>query len=523
MNLQYHFYKAYANMERAAGKGELVILWRSSAKSRQYVAYRLKLSFNHEGVQKCQAGLIQKHEADYFFANACRCQELNLPEAVTLLRDAHTQNLRYGNTSAAELEQYGFILEYDPAGAGCAALTNKLIRPQMNLHSFVNIYLSAFRRMDTALLYDCSSEGRKKHLGPRADFLLHYGEEYAGLTFLRNSLAKIDIYRELYTVDAFYVVITPEEDIMKIRFRLIIREGAGGYCVERFNETGRELLSGDHPDNPFNYWIHCSVYSICNAPIIASWLGNEPGVLLTGETESFSVFKWLCDTVNPEQEFNISDNILAEYIVKNDELIIFAKKPGNLLQAEKRAAEYAPDCLKLQKKYYMPVNRIYKYIFAGCPEAPDDPCCLKQYEAHSALIYLADERPFRQYLNDSADEQAGLWPRSSYSYSNRREHHLPGFREYYLSKNWLKVYFYGEGAQLELERLQKRLSIGDMVTDQELANYFDLFNPAISEQRKWYIYGVLRRFYHEKNDLHKLKLVASFEDVLKVFGTIKTG
>jgi hypothetical protein len=514
-------------MERAAGKGELIILWRNSNKSKQVAAYRLKVSFNHEGVQRCRTGMMQKHEIDYSFAQARYCTMLTLPEAVSLLQDAHAQNLRYANLPAAEQESYQFILEYSTAALDRTALTHRLLGNKMSLHAFVNVYLAAFRRMDTALLYDCSGVGRRKRLGPRESFILTYGEAYNGMTFLRSSLASIEIYSDFYSVDAFFVVITPEEEIMKIKFSLIIKEcGGGQYCVERFTEISREILDGEHPDNPFNYWIHCSVFKIGHENNIINWLNNESGVLLTGETESCCVFKWLYDAVNPEQDFNINDKILAEYIVQKDELIIFAKKPYNLLQAEKKAAECAPDCLKLQKKYYMPVQQLYRYVYASCPDwrdTQDDPCCLKKYEAYSALLYLADEGSLWEYWHRCADGKAGLGPHSSYVFSGGWEYNISSFKEYYLSKNWLKVYAYGDDALMEIERLKNHLPIIDFISDQELANYFDLFNPVVSEQRKWYIYGVLRRFYHEKNDLHKLKLVASFEDVLRVFGTIKTG
>jgi hypothetical protein len=511
------FYKAYVSRKRIAGMCELIILWKNRKYKKKLIVHYLRMSFSHEGVQEYSVEIIKKQHLGILKKKLQGYVQINLLEAAILIQDAYSQNVRFKTRPAEELEEYKYMLEYDTTNINRRYLMNKLLQEDLTIHEFTNIYLSALRRMDNALLYDCSSVQWQEELGDRNSFILNYGKEYRGYTFLRSGIKDILIEGNAYIIDVFAVVITAQEEIMKIIYNIVMQKRDGYYCVDAFRETSRENLQGDHPDNPFNYRVYCTAYHLLAACEIKSWLNNEPEVLVTGELQDCTIYKWLQEADKPGEEFNINDKILAEYIVTKDELLIFAKKPNNLIKAEKKAAEYMNFCIKLQKKYYMPVQKIYQYIITKGK-------CLNRYSGTSALIHFTDSSPLLEYIKSSSEGVISLGAQVSYFYEKKKngENNVPCFKEYYLSKNWLKIYTYGEEVDKGIEQLLMNASVKDIVYDFELENYYDLFIPPITEQRKWYIYGVLQRFYHEANELSKYGVVPVLEDVLRIYGAVKT-
>lgn len=511
------FYKAFASITRLMGKCNLIVMWKSKGRKRQFIAHSFNLSYNHEGVKTYRVVLIEQREIKKLCGTEEEYVEISMREAASLLQDAYGQNIRFNTSPAAGFTSEYILLAQDTSNQERLNIIEKLSQQELTTKMFTNIYFAALRRMDNGLLYDLSSENRRTVLGDRNEFLFNGGKEYQGYTYLRNSIISIKRVDDYYNADVFTVLITEQEKIVKITYNLIIAKQGKEFFIDAFRETDREILDNKHPDNPFNYLVYCSRYKLLSANKVSKWLDNEYDVLLTGELKDCHIYKWLQSNDNPADEFNINDKILGEYVLTNDELIIFAKKPYNLIKAERKAAECSLG-VKLQKKYVLPIQQLYQYIFMNCSDGEDNlnrSSCLHEFCGQSALIYLGDNYSLIEYLNYISEGKNRLGLRGWYFYGKSKE--------YYLSKGWLIIYVYGETIEKEIERLEKQFGVKEKVLNTELESQYDLLNRPISEQKKWHIYGLLQRFYQEKNDLQDLGLVTPLEEVLRTFGAVKTG
>jgi len=518
------FYKAYVSLTRLAGKCNLIIMWKDQVKRSQFTVHSFKLSFNHEGIRTYRSAMIEKREINQRCKTEDKYIEISMLEAAALLQDAYQQNILYNTRPPAELTSEYILLAQDTSNLERRKLIMKLSIQELTISMFTNIYFAALRRMDNGLLYDLSSGPRKSILGDRNEFLLEGNKEYKGCIFLKNSIKSIKQEDGFYKADVFAVLITAREEVVKITYDLMLIKREKNIYVDSFRERGREYIDSKHPDNPFNYRVFCSRYKLLSTNKIRDWLDNERDILLTGELKDCLIYKWLQSNDNPTEEFNINDKILSEYVLTNDEIIIFAKKPYNLI----KAVEYSPSCIKLQKKYILPINQLYQYIFTNASGNEDTlykSSYLHEFCGQSALIFLGDNYSLAEYLNYISEGKSKFGLRGWYFYSKQEigEKNIPCFKEYYLSKGWLNIYVYGEEIDKEIERLEKLFGVKEKVLSNELENRYDLFNRPISEQKKWHIYGLLQRFYQEKNDIQDLGLVAPLEEVLRTFGAVKTG
>lgn len=512
------FYTAYASIMRLTGKCHLINLWKDQG-SKQLTAHIFELNFNHEGVKKYKTVKVRSREIPMLCIPGAQYVELSVQEAAALLQDAYRQNISCGTQPAAQFKSDCLLLAQETSTLNRMELLNKLIRQELTPITFINAFFSAFRRMDNPLLYDLSSVKRKSMLGERNEFILSHGKEYRGTTFLKNSITALKCNEKdetYYEAEAYAVAITAQEEIIKIGFYLKLQKNKNNFYVDVFSETGRETIDAKHPDNPFNYSVFCAKYKLLSTQKNREWFANEPEIMLTGEAKECQIYKWLQSYDNPTEEFNISNRILCEYILTKDELYIFAKKPYNLLKAAKKAAE--SERIKLQKKYFLQIHQLYQYILLNTPDTGDiakESAALDKYSGQSALIFLGDNYALAEYLNRISEGKCKLGARGWYFYNRQNE--------YYLSKGWLNIWVYGEGIEREIEQLEKKFGIKEKVLSNELENKQDQFKRPISEQKKWCIYGLLQRFYQEKNDIQELGLIAPLDEVLRMFGAVKTG
>lgn len=512
------FFTAYASMMRLTGKCHLINLWKEQG-AKQLTAHIFELNFNHEGVKKYRIQKVRRRDIQMLYSPGIQYIELCAQEAAALLQDAYAQNICCGTKPAAHFTSEYLLLAQDTSTFDRSDLLNKLIRQEFTAVTFINAYFTAFRRMDNPLLYDLSSDQRKSRLGGRNEFLLRHGKEYQGCTFLRNSITALKYNEEdeaNLEAEAYAAVITAEEEIIKISYSLKLLKRNNRFYVDDFSEIGREPIDVKHPDNPFNYKVFCAKYKLLSNQKNKEWFADETDILLTGELKECQIYKWLQSYDNPTEEFNINDKILCEYIVTKNELYIFAKKPYNLLKAAKKAAESAR--IKLQKKYFLQIHQLYEDILLNINDTgniADESFELDKYSGQSALIFLGDNYALAEYLNRIAEGKYKLGTRGWYFYNRQNE--------YYLSKGWLNIWIYGEGMEREIEHLEKQFDIKEKVLSNELENQQDQFNRPISEQKKWCIYGLLQRFFHEKNEIQELGLIAPLEEVLRMFGAVKTG
>ena len=103
----------------------------------------------------------------------------------------------------------------------------------------------------------------------------------------------------------------------------------------RFTEVKIECfrpVGSDDPLNPLNYKVYASVYKVNNYSLLKNILDNWDQVHLTGEFEEGNCYKWF-KTVNIlDTGINVSRDIYGEFILTNEELIIFSDHLQNLTE-----------------------------------------------------------------------------------------------------------------------------------------------------------------------------------------------
>ncbi|MCR4441555.1 MAG: hypothetical protein QHH10_05345 [Peptococcaceae bacterium] len=515
------FHKSYVSLDRLEGMCRLIILWKNRARQREFKMHSFVLRFNHEGISEHRIETIRGsgRETD-LNTNLKEYVPVTLLEAAALVQDAYRQNLRFNTCPAGGINRNFFLLEYDTGGVDRSRLLDKLSAARLTPGMFVHVYLAAFRRMDNGLLYDFSSEQRRRQLGPREDFLLDYGEEYRSFTFLKTGIAGFEIKEETGFVKTFAVIITPQEDIVKITFNMRLLISGERFLVDLFEEESRRGMTGDDPENPFNYEVFCSIYSVSGMDSLKRWLDSDPKFFLSGEQHNFLSYKRLDGGGSACRGFDITDRINCEAILSQDEMVVFAKNSQNLVQLEKLAAVQLCGAVKLRSKYHLPVQFLYEHIYnrePGRKLVSEGRSGWRKYRAVSALVYLGDCPVLPEWFRQQAKIKMALGEGTWYYFG--QEGHS-GIREYYLSGSWLVLYAYRGKLLDEVERLQKDLRQRFVVYDYEIENYYDLFNPPLSGQKKWLIYGMVQKFCREKRLLTKIAFIPSLKEVVKKMGGV---
>lgn len=517
------YQEAYASLDRLEGKCDLLLIYhaKNRRKRKEPEVYRLTLCFDHEGIREHRIKTL------YWFkqgteTNRFEYRPLSITEAAALLQDAYLQNQRFNTPAAEGYSRHAALLECDIPDIQRRELLRRLSNQRLSSRMLVNVYLAALRRMDNALLYDLSSPKRQECLGGRREFILKYGEEYREIIFIRSGISRMKKEGDTLLTDVFALVITPQEEIMRVSYHLRLISVDGEYCIDDFTETGREILQGDHPENPFNYKVHCFVYDleIQAADAIRDWLDFDEELFLTGELENALIYKWLKRQDKPWEEYNLYDSIFGEFILSEKQLIVYARKPANLVESARKVTRHFLEYITGHRRMYLPVRTLYQAVFSRPSDTigKGNNLLLHKYQGYSALLYTNDYYPLIGYLNRNTCGKIMLGPRTWCFFRTKKS-----FKEYYLSGNWLKIYCSGDELEREIEFFRTNFLIKDMVLDQELEDYFDLFNPPVSEQKKWHIYGLLCKFYKEKGEMQELGLVPPLRNVVKTMGGIKTG
>ncbi len=519
------FYKAYASLDRVEGSCTLIILWKTTINKRELAEHTYVLHFNHEGIKEQRIRKISRpvqrfwqDNPDYEFV------ELTYLEAAALIQDAYQQNIRF-KTAFAEGHQHDYyLLEQNTAGIDRTILCNKLSSRKYGPRGIVNIYLSALRRMDYSLLYDMSSPKRQAMLGERSEYILNHNEGYDNFNCLQSGISSLGRVGRNLILAAYAVFSTPEEEMVRINFRLVLVKQNEQFAIEDVQVLNREVLPDEHPDNPLNYPVLCCVYSLSNSEAVRNWLESEPNYFLTGEIKDSICYKELKEHINSWQDFNIADRIIGEFILTPDKLIIFAKKPVDLARAEKSAAQHVDNHMRRQEKYYLPVRELYGAVFSN-----DGSCLarsLLKYRADSALVHVCGNKSIPGLRLSRHDFQVWLGSNSYYGFyqkSGKINNQTPALVEYYLSGRWLKISVFGGPVDTEVNGLRAKLQINRIIYDDELKASDESRHSPISEQRKWEIFSSLSQLSKENNEIRSMGLVPALKDVVEKMGTVRRG
>lgn len=518
-------YWAYVSAERLSGKCALLIFGERNSSRKEYDVYSFLLSFNHEGIK-------EYHKQNLIHLNTYSWQEeingyvrIDFGEAVALLQDAYWQNCLFGTKPARGWADYRFFLEYDPDGLDQALLMRKFSLHKLTPEGFTNIYLYALKQLDYALLYDLCSRERKAALGSREAFPATISEDWWQHTIIKCQFEKEERNGRQIITTAYAIVYTAEEEIMKIEFRLVLREEKDGcLALDDFQELKRTVLSAEHPENPLNYRVFCSVYSLTNAVCFRNWLQNRSDVFLTGEFEAGACYKLLQAEHNPLEGYDVKAGIVCEFILKDKELIVYAPWAVNLAKMERALVTEIKKGLAYKQKYYLPVRELYKAVLTehSLEEILREPAgedFARKYQLVSAISctknkgYVVDLLRKKASARTKLDQDTWYFVREKYDESRTQ---VVSFIEYYVVGNWVRINAFGEDLEEEVRKFSDET---DFLLEEELKNY-SRFPLRFSAERKWRIYKMIKTMAREAPSLKEMGIVPSVKDTAWMLGSV---
>ncbi len=519
-NTERRFLKAFASRDRFEGKCTLTIVWTSGEIKPVMEAQRFILNFNHVGVKEYYC---KKHPTFRTCDTPHHFQELSLVEAVALLQDAYGQNIRFNTQPASGINDYGALLQFETGSLIRHELINKFYSSYLTARMLGNIYLRAFKNMDAALLYDLSSQERQAALGERSEFIFNYGEELKNYTFLRTQVTGLEKEQGKILLSAYVIVNTPQDEIVKIFYRITLVKVKEYYYIDGFEEEKRQELCYSDPDNPLNYRVFCSAYKTAGVKRIQKWLDSQKDIVLTGEFEGGCCYKWLTGERSAVNSYDITDGIIVEFILKEGEFLIYAKNPVELVQVEKRIKADLGPHLTLQNKYYLQVHDVYRTVvyysslhrvlLENYSEGS-----LRKMRANWAVFYVEDDKKFFSGLQQRTVNLLRLDSNTWYFWIKDKP--MAKQVEYYLTGHWVKVNVFNATLEEEMQELDN-ISIKEIYYGDELDNYYDLFTPPVSEERKWEIYQGLHRI-HKESILGRMGLIPELREVAQKLGSVIT-
>lgn len=516
---------AYATLDRFSGKCGLIILWEKELIRKELEFHTFLLSFNYEGIKAYTVKKLVFPYGKYCQDEMKDYVQIEFQEAVSLLQDAYRQNIRFGTAPARGWENYRFFLEYETSGLEGVELLHKLVLNNLTPLEFTNVYLAALKRMDYVLLYDLSSFRRKKNLGSREDFFCTSGEKLANYNFLKSKVLNMAKQGDKEIILASIMVGTPQDEIIKIDYKLVLFNDGGVLYLDDFQELNRTALAEDHPENPMNYRVFCSVYSISGQTLIRNWLESNPDIFLTGEFDKGMCYKFLKAEEHVRNCFDVTAGIISEFILTEKEMIVYASRPFNLVQMEYLLTKELKERVKFKQKYYLPVRKLYKAVILGgslevlLKRSSGKFCCCS-FKAEAAFLYWKGKRQIADKLQTEATYKLLLEQDNWYFLEERKkggDEESISFIEYYVSGNWLRLNVYNANLEEELKKLKPQ---AEVIVEYELADYYDLFNPPLSVERKWKICRMLNLMGRQASILKRMGIVPSVKGTARRLGAL---
>lgn len=524
------FHKAYVSMSRLEGKCNLTVILKGRGGKKELEVHTFLLFFNHTGIKEYKQKKVRcpgGSEPSYLHVQGREYIELTLQEAVSLLQDSYRQNIRFGTRPAPGYANYSFMLEYDTSSLDRGRLLARLSLQYLAPRMVANVYLTALRKMDNGLLYDLSGSHRRALLGDRTEFLEQFGEEYRELSFIKTGIVESSIENDVYTYKAYAIVGTPREELIRLKFSLNVRKAGDGYYVDKFTLTNREAINGEHPDNPLNYEVFCTVYRLNDrGEAISRWLEKDPEIFLIGEVNDQQCYKWIENRDVAWLEYDITDRLMAEFIVNEQELFIYTKKPHQLVRVERITSQNAAGSITGYKRLYLPVRKLYEHLFTGEQGKPISMRkAMQRYGAESALVYLGQDKVTFDSLQKSIEFKVMLGPKCWYLFCRNETGKMnePSLTEYYIAGKWLLVNVIKGDPEEQLSVFRKISGTAVIHISESDNNGYSLSGlsgPSVSEQQKWQIYGLLNQFRKEGGLLREMGLAPSLREVVGSMGSL---
>ncbi|HHY06266.1 MAG TPA: hypothetical protein GX532_04735 [Clostridia bacterium] len=516
-------FTAYVTLERLNGQCDLIILEEKGLATQELKAHSFLLSFNHEGIKKYIVQKLIIPHRKYWEKELVGHVQIDLPIALALLQDAYQQNIRFGTRSALDGEKTVSFLQHSFLNVDKGKLWRKLSLVNLTPVEFTHIYLAALKRMDNALLYDLSSAERKKRLGSRDKFLLSYGENLRAYTFLKSKILKIEQQGEKRIVTVFLILSTPEDEVMKINYRLVLLGKGGVLYLDDLQELKRSVLTEEHPENPVNYQVFCSAYNFSQAASLRKWLESSPDVFLTGEFAGGTCYKLLKPEEVSRQSFDVLSGIICEFLLTENELFIYAQKLCHLAQREYMLVQALGDKVEFKQKYYLPVRKLYRAAILGLPleellqERADKG---DSFPIQSALLFWQGYGQACEIIKKETQYHLQLDKTVWYFFQERKKENSDkssSFIEYYISGDWLRLNVYNGNIEEEINKLGPHI---ELIKECGFGDRCDIFNVPLSKEKQWKMFKMINLMGREAPFLKAMGLIPCVKGMAQRLGAL---
>lgn len=514
-------YQAYVTLERWQGYCDLIILEKNGLNERELTAHYFSLSFDHQGIKRyLRQKLIIPHR-QYWAQKLQGYVQIDLAIALALLKDAYLQNMRFNTVVAIDEDCFIDFLRKSFLEANKNKLWRKMGLGNLTAAEFAQLCLSALKRMDGALLYDFMSLQKRKALSSREDFLLAVGKSLEKYTFLKSGLLEIRDLGVKSVVKVFIIVSTLNDEVKKITYELEILKQAEFMCLNSFGYLGSEVLSKEHPENPINYRVFCSVYHLPQPNLVIKYLEANPDIFLTGEFKGGTCYKLLRPENVSEFNYDIFSGIVCEFLITKQEVFIYAQQPLNLAKWEYKLVEALGNNIKFQQKYYLPVRKLYQ---AAILDLPIDKL-LKQsqvkgvdsFPVQSALFLWRSRQGAVETLKKITEKNQHLTKNLCYFYQSTAKEKSPSFCEYYLCGDWLCLNVYNGNIKKEMSKLGSKV---ELIKTRSFNLQEELFLESFSGEKRWRMFKKINLMEQEAPFLKTMGLLPSVKGMAQSLGAI---
>ncbi|KJS87400.1 MAG: hypothetical protein JM58_04420 [Peptococcaceae bacterium BICA1-8] len=476
--LQFSFLdvQAYVSPSRLQGSCVLVFMMKME---KEYNAYYFSLAFNHLGIKEYFQHTSSNKEELLKIIEKQNLRSINYFSAQTLLQDAYKQNQRFGTKVASGLSQYKHFLtnntkvEAKENSRELLRLSAKEVTPER----LINAYFLALKNMDAALVYDIAAPSLQNKFGDRDDFLANWVHPFEKYSFIK-SIPLGWINGENNASCQYQIIGSNENDeLKKIDFNFDLEKNNEQWCIAGVKIECFSPINDGDPLNPLNYKVFAGVYSISNYINIKSTFDNWDKVHVTGEFDGGICYKWFKAGDPVDKGLDISSDIYGEFILTNNELIIFSSSLKNVTEICYFFQELLQDANKsvhLAVKGLCHVRDVYRVI------TDTEFTLAKELKEKNHIYYLSfqDYQYWHNLIRDAADERYFLGSKIQV-FEIKKENALV---EAIIYRNHIFIFSYGE----KLEKWGKTFSVAEN-------NIVDITSgwEQGDEKGKWHYYKLV--------------------------------
>ncbi|NPV27315.1 MAG: hypothetical protein HPY81_07730 [Firmicutes bacterium] len=360
------FFMAMASKTRLLGQVSLVMAWEKP--SGNLDAKYFILCFNQDGI-KDYFRVLDISKAN-FFAESQPAQvelvQLSFREAIYLLRSAYTQNLYHQKRPARGFLQYGDLLKrpVNLTEEEEARLFQRLGQSELRPDQVVNAYFVALRNCDWALMYNLLSPKSTARRRTRAEYVAAKvkKESKQPALFLKTTIVDQVVRKKTAEIKA-NLVSDEDEHLMITEYQFKLTRGDAGWLISGVRVLNQREVGPEDEENPLNYRVFCVVYDVGSFTKVESLLESLPEVETFTEFDYGVHYRW-GQHPNPISEgINVSETIFAEFILTDEELIVFSREQLNLDSVCSLLEDrLAPKSISFKHQYYLDVTLVYAIL-----------------------------------------------------------------------------------------------------------------------------------------------------------------